>query len=400
VLEAVMRQALRDESILLIEATANQVNQFGGYTGMKPADFPAYVHSIADLACLSRERIILGGDHLGPLCWTGETAGCAMQKAGDLVDAFVSAGFRKIHLDASMACAGDEAPLTDEVVASRAASLCQAAESAARQRNAPLPVYVIGTEVPVPGGETGGLAQLEVTSPARARHTIETHRKVFLQAHLDEAWQRVIALVVQPGVEFNHTAVHRYDHHAASALSETVLGVPRLVYEAHSTDYQPGDSYRQLIRDHFAILKVGPQLSFALREALFALAAIERELVAAERQSRLLEECERVMQSEPGHWRQHYPATEPEGRIYRRFSFSDRIRYYWPHRDIHEAVNRMMENLDAITIPLPLVSQFFPRLYPDVCAGSVHPTSRELTINHIMAVSAVYSEACNMHGRC
>lgn len=400
VLESVMRQAARDDSVLLVEATANQVNQFGGYTGMQPGDYPAFVHHIADAVGLPRERLILGGDHLGPLCWTGEPAQRAMELAGELVAAYARAGFLKIHLDASMACADDVAPLTDEIVAARAAALCKAAEAALEPRDGPVPAYVIGTEVPVPGGETHDLVELQVTPASRARHTYETHREAFARAGLEDAWERVIALVVQPGVEFNHTEVRPYERRAARNLSEAVLEWPGLVYEAHSTDYQPAEVYRQLVSDHFAILKVGPQLTFALREALFALAAIERELVPVERQSGLVAECERVMVSEPTHWRNHYPDTEPQGRLLRRFSYSDRIRYYWPHPEVASAVNRMIENLDRVSIPPPVLSQFFPHVYADVRSGVVKPTSRELIINHIMAVSSMYSEACNMHGRC
>ena len=400
VLEAVMRQAVHDDSVLLVEATANQVNQFGGYTGMQPGDYPGFIHRVADAVGLPRERIILGGDHLGPLCWAGEPAQRAMELAGELVAAYARSGFLKIHLDASMACADDEAPLTDEIVAARAAVLCKAAETALDPRDGPAPVYVIGTEVPVAGGETHGLLELAVTPASRARHTYEAHRRAFARAGLEDAWERVIALVVQPGVEFNHTEVRSYEPHAARDLSEAVLEWPGLVYEAHSTDYQPAEVYRQLVSDHFAILKVGPQLTFALREALFALAAIERELVPVERQSGLVAECERVMVSEPTHWRNHYPDTEPQGRLLRRFSYSDRIRYYWPHPEVASAVNRMIENLDRVSIPPPVLSQFFPHVYADVRSGVVKPTSRELIINHIMAVSAMYSEACNMHGRC
>ena len=34
VIEACIRQAMRFDDFVLIEATANQVNQYGGYTGM------------------------------------------------------------------------------------------------------------------------------------------------------------------------------------------------------------------------------------------------------------------------------------------------------------------------------------------------------------------------------
>ena len=56
-----------------------------------------------------------------------------------------------------------------------------------------------------------------------------------------------------------------------------------MVFEAHSTDYQTAGALRALVEDRWAILKVGPALTFALREALFALSAIEEELIAAPR---------------------------------------------------------------------------------------------------------------------
>ncbi|MFL1089387.1 class II D-tagatose-bisphosphate aldolase non-catalytic subunit, partial [Acinetobacter baumannii] len=92
---------------VLIEATSNQVNQFGGYTGMQPADFRDFVYNIARTVGFPAERIILGGDHLGPNCWQDEPAAVAMEKSIDLIKAYVAAGFSKIHLDASMSCADD-----------------------------------------------------------------------------------------------------------------------------------------------------------------------------------------------------------------------------------------------------------------------------------------------------
>lgn len=117
VLEAALQQGLQDDSYILIEATSNQVNQFGGYTGMKPADFKEYVFALADKAGFNRSRIILGGDHLGPNAWQKEPAAQAMAKAAEMVSEYVLAGFRKIHLDCSMSCEGDPVPLSDETVA-------------------------------------------------------------------------------------------------------------------------------------------------------------------------------------------------------------------------------------------------------------------------------------------
>src|SRR6185503_17608262 len=47
VVECALREARARAAPLLIEATSNQVNQFGGYTGMRPADFRRFVHDIA-----------------------------------------------------------------------------------------------------------------------------------------------------------------------------------------------------------------------------------------------------------------------------------------------------------------------------------------------------------------
>ena len=136
---------------VLIEATCNQVNQDGGYTGMTPAAFRAFVEGIADRVGLARGRVILGGDHLGPNPWKHLAPAEALGKAREMVTGFVRAGFTKIHLDTSMGCAGEGTALPDPVVAERAADLAAAAEAAVDPEAFPPPVYVIGTEVPVPG---------------------------------------------------------------------------------------------------------------------------------------------------------------------------------------------------------------------------------------------------------
>lgn len=396
VLEAAMTQARNDGTPLLVEATANQVNQFGGYTGLKPADFPSYVADIAARSGLDAGRIVLGGDHLGPVCWTDRSAGEAMARSCDLVESYARAGFAKLHLDTSMPCSDDPGGLSDEVAARRAAQLCQVAERAASERaSGSGPIYVVGTEVPPPGGAKYGAELLEVTSAERARRTLSVHERAFADLGLEDAWSRVVGLVVQPGVEFGHSSVHRYCADRARALGRALKDWPNLAYEAHSTDYQPRGAYRELLGGHFAILKVGPQLTFALREALFALSAIERELLGdSEGRSRLPEVCDRVMADQPGHWIGHYPAKGPRTRWYRRYSYSDRIRYYWSHPDVATAVDRLLGNLAGAGIPLPLLSQFMPAQYNAVRDGALSLEPRSLVIDRIMEVTAVYSAAC------
>ena len=396
VLEAAMTQARNDGAPLLVEATANQVNQFGGYTGLKPADFPPYVAGIAGRSGLDVDRIVLGGDHLGPVCWTNESAEKAMAKSCDLVKSYVNAGFTKIHLDTSMPCANDPESLDDSVIAARAVRLCEVAERAIANAGKRVePIYVIGTEVPTPGGATEKVRRIEVTTARRASDTMAVHRQAFVERGMSTVWPRVMGLVVQPGVEFDHSSVHRYRSSRAKPLTSVLEEFPGIVYEAHSTDYQPPDAHRELVRDHFAILKVGPQLTFALREALFALSAIEHELLdGADSCSRLPEVCDRVMSDHPGHWISHYPAKGPRAHWCRRYSYSDRIRYYWSHPDVSAAVERLFGNLDGVEIPLPLLSQFLPAQYNAVRDGNLPLKPKNLVMDRIMEVTSVYSAAC------
>ncbi|MFT4065480.1 D-tagatose-bisphosphate aldolase, class II, non-catalytic subunit [Paraburkholderia sp.] len=399
VLEAAMKQALADDTPLLIESTSNQVDQFGGYTGMKPADFVQFVHLLADRAGLPRTRLILGGDHLGPNAWRRLPAEEAMQRAEALIDAYVSAGFTKIHLDTSMSCAGDPARLSDDIVAARASRLCAIAEAAAERAGKGAgkrekPVYIIGTEVPVPGGAAEELDTVEVTRPEAALDTIAVHRQAWHERGLDDAWQRVIALVVQPGVEFDHTKVVDYKPELATNLSCVLEQLPGMVFEAHSTDYQKPESLTALVRDGFAILKVGPGVTFALREALCALADIERELVPADTRSNLPEIVERVMLARPGNWEQYYHGNDQEKRLLRTYSYSDRVRYYWADPEIDGAAQTLMNNLTNVAIPENLLSRYLPEQYWQFRRGLIDASPGSLIQSKIREVIGVYAAAC------
>lgn len=394
VIEAALQQALNDNSILLIEATSNQVDQFGGYTGMTPADFRDFVVQKAQQYQFPLARLVLGGDHLGPNRWQTQPAEEAMRHAEDLIAAYVAAGFKKIHLDCSMSCAGDPTPLTDAIVAQRAARLAQIAEQTAKEifGQSDL-VYVIGTEVPVPGGAAEVEDELSVTSPQDARTTIEYHLQAFQHAGIADCWERVIALVVQPGVEFNHTGVIDYERDKAAQLSQVVNEYPHMIFEAHSTDYQTELAYKELVQDHFAILKVGPALTFAMREALFNLCAIEEELVVKSQTSNLRERLENCMRENPNHWEKYYHGNRQQQRFSRIYSFSDRIRYYWPDDAVNEAQKKLFDNLSGIDIPLPLLSQYLPEQFKRVREGAITANPQELIIDKIQQVLRSYSQA-------
>ena len=396
VIEAALREAVREGRYALIEATCNQVNQFGGYTGMRPADFHRYVAAIAARVALPMQRLLLGGDHLGPNVWRSQNASVALARSEQLVADYVAAGFRKIHLDCSMSCADDPGTLTDAVIAARAAQLCRASESAWRAGSGEPPVYVIGTEVPTPGGAAEALESLAVTTPAAVSATLEAHRNAFLQGGVQDAWPRVIALVVQPGVEFDHHKVIDYEPARARALAQRIEQEPGLAYEAHSTDYQTPAALAALVRDHFAILKVGPGVTFALREVFWALADIERELDVAPAEA-LKQVVLAAMRREPRHWSAYY--TDPRSHSFDlQYSLSDRIRYYWNVPEVEVACAALIANLSARRIPLTLLSQYLPRQYAAIRAGELVNDARALLLDGVAQVLRDYAGACNPPG--
>jgi D-tagatose-1,6-bisphosphate aldolase subunit GatZ/KbaZ len=307
----------------------------------------------------------------------------------------VEAGYSKIHLDCSMSCADDPAILPDEVVAARTARLLQVAEDTAHRSGSDAPVYVIGTEVPVPGGAHETLHQLTPTPADRARRTIGAHRAAFAGLGLDRVWPRVVALVVQPGVEFDHQAVIDYRHDATAELRHVLDTEDNLVFEAHSTDYQRPAQLRELVEDHWAILKVGPALTFAMREALFALAHVESEIVAQASRSNLIDVVERRMLADPTHWQGYYPEGD---RTARRYSYSDRLRYYWAVDEIDAARQTLLANLDRTGIPLPLISQFLPVQYDRIRTGSLESTAQALVVDRVRDALRPYARACSTTG--
>lgn len=404
VIEAILRQAKRFDDQILIEATANQVNQFGGYTGMQPADFREFVYKIADRIHFPRESIVLGGDHLGPLTWADENELEAMEKAETLVRLFVRAGYKKIHLDTSMRLADDsrEQALADEVIAARGARLYAACEdeyqkllkqNPSEQR----PVYIIGSEVPIPGGAQEEEDSISVTKPEAVERTISVYKEQFEKAGLDNAFENIIGVVVQPGVEFGDDTVFHYNRLNAANLCQAMKKYDGMVLEGHSTDYQSPEGLKQMVEDGIAILKVGPALTFALRDGLFALGQIEKVLLPKEKQVNFEDVLEKAMLENPDNWRKHYHGESEELAIKRKYSYSDRCRYYFAKPQVQEAMKQLLANINSVDIPLGLLHQFMPIQYVKVRDGKLKKTAEALVSDSVNEIVETYNYAVKYH---
>ena len=395
VIEAAMQKLLNKNISLLVEATANQVDQFGGYTGMKPKEYVKYIYSIADKVGFPKERIILGGDHLGPLTWRTINPREAMENAKNLIREYVLAGFSKIHIDTSMPLNGDfeNEIFDDSLIANRASVLCKVAEEAyleLKEKNDEdmHPVYIIGSEVPIPCG-----AQVEeeeagpkVTSVKGFKNTVETFKKAFESFGVGDAWQYVIGVVVQPGVEFSSDYVWEYNREEAKDLIDELKNYPQLIFEAHSTDYQTPRALKEMVEDGFIILKVGPALTFGFREGIFALNHIENELLKYDENvelSNFIEVLDFSMIKNPKDWVHHYSGTGEKIKLERKYSLSDRARYYMPKDEVNFALEKLMNNLEGIEIPMTIISQFMHEQYKKVREGVLKPIAKELLKDRI-----------------
>lgn len=394
VIEAALKRGKSDGSCVLIESTANQCDQNGGYTGMTPLDFKNFVLGIADKVGFDPKRLFLGGDHLGPLTFAGMGEAQAMENAEELIRHYVGAGFTKIHIDTSMKVASDDpnTRLSDETIAKRGARLARVAQDTYHKLlesdpDAIAPVYIVGSEVPIPGGAVGAVDQgVQVTKVEDFKNTVATFEKAFREQGLDEAWDNVIGVVVQPGVEEKDSGCTEYDREKAKELMASIQEFPNLVFEGHSTDYQTKIKLRELVEDGVGILKVGPALTFAMREGMFALENIEKELIYGTdiTPSGFQDALEAEMLKEGKHWRKHYQGTELELRMKRKYSFSDRCRYYMPTPAVEAAKERLISNLRTLGIPLNLLSQFMPIQYTKVREGLLANDPVELVEDRII----------------
>ena len=401
VIETCLERAKQNGDYVVIEATSNQVNQNGGYTKMLPKDFADFVYEIADKIRMPKSKIILGGDHLGPLPWVNESEEVAMKEAEKLVELCVSSGYLKIHLDTSMKLGSDDPnkPLSDDTIARRGVRLYKKAEETFAEYkkahpNAVHPVYVIGSEVPVPGGANDKEEKgMKVTSPRDFENTLSAYTKAFRKAGINDAWKNIVAVVVQPGVEFSNFDIHKYDRKEAKQLCRTLKRYPNIVFEGHSTDYQSPIHLRQMVEDGIAIIKVGPALTFALREALFQLAMIENELIPEEKRSNFIDVLEGEMLKNPKHWEKYYLGSEFEKHLNRKYGLSDRSRYYMTSPVIEASIDKLIKNFDGVEIPLGMLRQYMPMQYAQVRDGKIKATPLELMKANVATIVDIYNFA-------
>ena len=183
-------------------------------------------------------------------------------------------------------------------------------------------------------------------------------------------------------MEFKATELDEYQEDNILDLVASMKNNNQIAFEGHSTDFQTKDNLYKMVENNTAILKVGPALTFALREAFFSLENIEKELVTPEKRSNLRVVIENVMKNHPESWEKYYHETDEENKLLRSFSYLDRVRYYLPTAEVQDALKVLLTNLEG-KIPLYVLSQYFSNQYKKIRMGKLNNSCEDLILDKI-----------------
>lgn len=366
-IKSIMLSRLSDNAPVLFEATSNQVNHKGGYTGMTPFKYKEMVVKLAEEVSFPVDRLIFGGDHLGPLPFSHCERKLAEHEAELMVRSFIKAGFQKLHIDTSMPL-GSEKFISKEAVAKLGVKLIKVAEqefSQLKEEN-PLalePIYVIGSEVPPAGGKKLTDGGPHITSLTDIDETLKAYQEEIQKNNLMNVWDRIVALVIQPGVEYGDSSIDRFNESKFPSIAD-ILKKYDIALEAHSTDYQNIKQLKGLVNSGFLYLKVGPEVTKSLLEALLKLEEIESLLIPCQRsRSNLRNTLLRAMRMNPRNWERYYSSDTDSELL---FSLLDRSRYYLGYKEVEEAIKLLLLNLkEGQKLPVSggIIRYFFPEQF-------------------------------------
>jgi D-tagatose-1,6-bisphosphate aldolase subunit GatZ/KbaZ len=124
---------------------------------------------------------------------------------------------------------------------------------------------------------------------------------------------------------------------------------------------------------------------------------MEKQLVPEEKQAHFIEVMEEVMMENPGNWKKHYHGTEEQLAIKRKYSFSDRCRYYFAQPKMQEAIKKLFRNLSEVEIPLSMLRQYMPQQYIKVRDGVLPLDAKELAEDCVVHLVEDYNYATKLN---
>ena len=110
-------------------------------------------------------------------------------------------------------------------------------------------------------------------------------------------------------------------------------------------------------------------------------------------QAYLIETLEQVMTEDPHNWQKHYHGSFHQLGLARKYSFSDRARYYIGGEKMVETQEKLFENLRKYPIPMNMLHQFMPLQYQKVRSGALELDPKALALDGAAQFMADYEYA-------
>ena len=332
VLKSIMIFAKYQNFPVLIESTSNQVNQYGGYSGLKPFQFEKKIRRLAKFIKLNNKSLMIGGDHLGPLPWKDLDEATAMKNSKKLVKDCLKAKYEKIHIDTAIICRGEK-KIDRHTVIQR----CDEILSVFSKKDFDNVFLVIGTEVPFAGG--GHAIKSSPTTFESIKEEIDLYSTILKK-------KKKFALVIEPGIGFgNFSVIQAKLKNFGKRLIFSKKN--NFVYEAHSSDYQKISSLKKLVKNNFKFLKIGPELTYFYAKSIFKMEEFEKKIYK-NNFSNIKNIILKEMKNNNSYWIDYYKAKKKKLDNLKFNSYLDRLRYYWSSKNILNSKKKLFININKI----------------------------------------------------
>ena len=332
VLKSIMIFAKYQNFPVLIESTSNQVNQYGGYSGLKPFQFEKKIRRLAKFIKLNNKSLMIGGDHLGPLPWKDLDEATAMKNSKKLVKDCLKAKYKKIHIDTAIICRGEK-KIDRHTVIQR----CDEILSVFSKKDFDNVFLVIGTEVPFAGG--GHTIKSSPTTFESIKEEIDLYSTILKK-------KKKFALVIEPGIGFgNFSVIQAKLKNFGKRLIFSKKN--NFVYEAHSSDYQKISSLKKLVKNNFKFLKIGPELTYFYAKSIFKMEEFEKKIYK-NNFSNIKNIILKEMKNNNSYWIDYYKAKKKKLDNLKFNSYLDRLRYYWSSKNILNSKKKLFININKI----------------------------------------------------
>ncbi len=317
----------------LIECTSNQVNQHGGYTNKTPKKFIKEIFNLSKKIKFNSKKLFLGGDHLGPLPWKKKNKTIAIKNSISLINDYLKQNFCKIHVDTSIKCRDDKY-IDSDIIFERTSDILNNPSIKKKIKDKFL---IVGTEVPLSG--SGDDKKIVKTNKKQIETEVFKFKQILDKLSLKN---KSFGLVIEPGMKYMHFSITK-PNFSDFSNKKNISKKNKFVYEAHSTDYQPEKILKQLVKNNFKFLKVGPELTYNYSKSLFFMENVEKKNKL--KSSKIKKVIFSSMLKNPKYWKSYYETKNPKLLLNSKL---DRMRYYFDTKPVINSIKNLKKNINLL----------------------------------------------------